>query len=341
MNITNKILYIFLFLFLNVEIVLSQTNQVNIYSYRQPQLIQPLLDEFTKDTGIKTNILYASSGLVEKMIRESNNGSADILLTVGIGRLIDAVNGNIAQRVNSRIINENIPEQYRDKDGMWVGLTARSRVIFASKERVTENDLTYEDLSDEKWFGRICSRSGQHEYNLTLFSSLLLNNGEEKFIDWLEGLRNNLAVKPQGNDREQVKRIYSGLCDISLGNSYYMAQMLLNDKEPEQKDWANSVKIIMPNSNERGTHIDISGAIISKYAPNKDNAFKLLEFLTTDKAQRIYAELNHEYPLKRGTEISTIVSGFGVLNADKTDLLSIAERRSRASRIVDIVNFDN
>lgn len=299
-----------------------------------------MLEKFTDETGIKVNVLFAGKGLVDKMVQEGDSSPVDVLLTVDIGRLSDAVNQEVSQSFSSSVVNANIPSQYRDPDGHWVGLTARARVVYASIDRVAQDEITYEELAGPKWAGRLCTRSGQNAYNLALFASLIAHHGEAETIEWLKGVKANMARTPQGNDRGQVKGIFSGECDISIGNTYYMAKMRTNDKEPEQKDWAASAKIIMPNADGRGTHMNLSGAVLAKHAPNQDNGIKLIEFLTEDIAQEMYAETNHEYPLKEGVGISDMVASFGDLNADTLDLITIANNRVVASEMVDLVGYD-
>lgn len=314
--------------------------EVNVYSYRQPYLIEPILKRFTEKTGIKVNVLFAGKGLVDKMVQEGENSPADVLLTVDIGRLSGAVNSGVSQSFKSGIVDSNIPPQYRDPNGHWIGLTARARVIFASIDRVIENEITYEELADPKWKGRVCVRSGQNDYNLALFSSLIAHHGEIEATNWLRDLKANLARTPQGNDRDQVKGIYSGECDISIGNTYYMAEMRTNEKEPQQKEWAANTKIIMPNAEGRGTHMNLSGVLLARYAPNLENGIRLIEFLTEDVAQEMYADINYEYPLKAGVGVSDMVASFGELNADTLDLITIANGREMASKMVDLVGFD-
>ncbi|WP_306026963.1 Fe(3+) ABC transporter substrate-binding protein [Stappia sp. MMSF_3263] len=315
--------------------------EVNIYSYRQPFLIEPLLEAFTKETGIKTNVIFASDGLAERIEAEGANSPADVLLTVDIGRLDGAKQLGITEPVSSEVVNGNVPAAYRDPEGHWIGLTTRARIVYASKERVEQDTITYEELADPKWKGKICTRSGQHVYNVALFASMVSHLGAEEAEKWLAGLRDNLARKPSGNDRGQVQAIFAGECDISLGNTYYMGAMLTNEKEPEQKDWANSVKILFPNAGDRGTHVNISGVVMAKHAPNPDAALKLVEFLSSEEAQHIYAEANNEYPVKPGVEISEMVASWGELNADTLPLDEIAKNRKTASELVDKVGYND
>ncbi|MBD1546185.1 Fe(3+) ABC transporter substrate-binding protein [Roseibium aggregatum] len=315
--------------------------EVNIYSYRQPFLIQPLLDAFTEKTGIKTNVVFSSKGLGQRIAAEGENSPADVMMTVDIGRLDGARDLGIAAPIESTVVSTNIPAEFRDPDGMWVGLTSRARVIYASKDRVDQTAITYEELADPKWKGRICTRSGQHDYTIGLIASMIAHHGEADTEKWLEAVRDNLARKPAGNDRAQVKSIYAGECDIALGNTYYMGKMETNDKEPEQKEWAASVRILFPNSEDRGSHVNLSGVVLMKHAPNKDNALKLIEFLTSHDAQEIYAETNFEYPVTPGVAVSDRVKAWGTLKPDSMPLSDVAKYRKAASEMVDRVRFDD
>ncbi|MVA99456.1 extracellular solute-binding protein [Nitratireductor sp. CAU 1489] len=315
--------------------------EVNIYSYRQPDLIKPLLDAFTDQTGITTNVLFLNKGLEEKIEAEGVNSPADLIFTVDIGRLSNAKEKGITQPVSDEAINANIPGQYRDPDGHWFGLTTRGRVVYASKDRVGQDAITYEELADPKWKGRICIRSGQHAYNLALFASMIAHHGEDYTKTWLTGLKNNLARKPDGGDRTQAKAIYAGECDIGIGNTYYVGLMQTNEKEPEQKDWANAIKILFPNTEDRGTHVNISGMALAKHAPNKDNALKLMEFLASPQGQEIYAEQVFEYPIGPGTEPAAIVKAFGDIKPDPLPLDEIANNRKAASELVDTTGFQD
>jgi iron(III) transport system substrate-binding protein len=319
---------------------LAGANDVNIYSLRQTSLIQPLLDAFTQKTGIKANVIFADKGLIERIAAEGASSPADLLLTADIGFLTSAVEQGIAQSIQSSTVEANIPANYRDPAGQWVGLTSRARVVYASKDRVKQDTISYEELADPKWKGKICVRSGQHPYNVALLAAMIAHRGEAEAKKWLQGVKENLAAKPAGGDREQAKAIFSGQCDLALGNTYYMALMATNDKQPEQQEWAKSVKVLFPNAGDRGTHVNISGVVLAKNAPNKDNAVKLIEFLTSEEAQKLYAELNNEYPLKTGVALSPVVQSWGDLKADPLPLAEIGKNRKRASELVDEVGFD-
>lgn len=315
--------------------------EVNIYSYRQPELIQPVLDAFTKETGITTNVLFLDKGLVERISAEGLNSPADVILTVDIGRLVEARDGGVTQPVSNEIINKDIPAHYRDPAGEWFGLTTRGRVVYASKERVSDTAITYEELADPKWKGRICIRDGQHSYNIGLFASMIAHHGVDYTETWLRGFKDNLARKPDGNDRSQAKAIMAGECDIALGNTYYVGLMITNEKDPEEKEWAAAIKVLFPNAGDRGTHVNISGMALAKNAPNKDNAVKFMEFLASGEAQEIYAEQVFEYPVMPGAKTSDIVASFGTIKPDTLSLADIAANRKAASELVDKVGFND
>tara|TARA_R110001599_G_scaffold72476_3_gene201108 strand:+ start:1733 stop:2752 length:1020 start_codon:yes stop_codon:yes gene_type:complete len=313
--------------------------EVNVYSYRQPFLVQPLFDKFTEATGINVNVVFAKQGLSERLEREGRNSPADLIFTVDIGRLFEVTDKKLTQSVSLDSLNKNIPSQYRDPDGQWFGLTTRTRSIFASKERVDLSTIkNYEDMSKPEWKGRICTRSGKHPYNLALIASMIAHNGLDNATEWLKGVKTNLAQKPQGNDRSQVKAIKEGVCDISLGNNYYFGNMLMDE---EQKQWADAVYITFPNQDNRGTHVNISGMAMAKYAPNKASAEKLMIFLSEKQAQEIYADQNFEYPVNPKVEPSKLVQSWGDFKADTLSLAEIAKLRKQAAQLVDQVGFDD
>jgi len=314
--------------------------EVNVYTTREPGLIQPLFDAFTEKTGTKVNVLFGKSELVERIQAEGANSPADLLITVNVGTLKRAKDVGITQPVVSETVAANIPAQYRDEDGHWTGLSQRARIVYASRDRVPQDTITYEELADPKWRGKICTRSGQHPYNIGMFAAQVAHEGPEKAKEWLEGLRDNLARKPTGNDRAQAKGVYAGECDLAIGNTYYMGLMQTNEEEPEQQEWAKSLKVLFPDAEGRGTHVNISGAVLAKNAPNRDDAVALLEFLTSDEAQKLYAEVNFEYPLKAGVPASDIVSSWGELKADTLPLSKVADSQGKASELVDEVDYD-
>ena len=316
--------------------------EVNLYSYRQPFLMNPLLNAFTKETGIKVNMVYLKKGMLERLKAEGANSPADLVLTADIGNLHNLVEADLLQATKSRVLESNVPAQFSHPKGLWFGLTTRARIIFAHKKRVKPGQVTtYEDLAKPHMKGRVCTRSGKHVYNVSLLASIIAAKGEAAAEAWTRGLKANLARKPQGNDRAQVKAVYQGECDVALGNTYYMGKMMTNEKSPVQKKWAAAVNLIFPNQGGRGTHVNISGAGVTKSAKNKANAVKLIEFLSGDAAQKIYAEGNFEYPIKAGVNLHPIVAGWGKFKADETFLSKIAEHRTQATRIMDKVRFNN
>ncbi|MFA5580940.1 MAG: Fe(3+) ABC transporter substrate-binding protein [Paracoccaceae bacterium] len=312
--------------------------EVNVYSYRQPELIAPLTDAFTSETGIAVNVAFLDTGMVERLLAEGARSPADVILTVDISRIAEAVEAGVTQPVSSEVMEANIPADFRDPDGHWWGLTTRARIVYASKERVAEGEVTtYEDLADPKWAGRICSRSGTAAYSVGLTSAVLHHHGEDGAKAWLEGLKANLARKPQGNDRAQVRAIWAGECDIALGNTYYMGQML---RDPEQAEWANAARIVFPTFEGGGTHVNISGVAMTKAASNRDEALQFMEFLTSPRAQEIYAEANFEYPIAPDTTPSDIVQSWGTFTPDAVNLMDLARLRADALRLTEIVDFD-
>ena len=314
---------------------------VNVYSYRQPDLIKPVLDAFSARTGIDTQVLFLDKGLEERIAAEGVNSPADVILTVDIARLTAAKEKGVTQAVDDAGINAALPAEYRDPEGHWFGVTKRGRVIYASKVRVADTDISYADLADPKWQGKICIRSGQHDYNLALFSALIAHWGAEKTEEWMKGFKANLARKPDGNDRGQAKSIMAGECDLALGNTYYVGLMMTNEKEPEQKDWANAINVVFPSIDDSGTHVNISGMAMAKNAPNRDNALKLMEFLASEEAQKIYAAEVFEYPASPNVQPSEIVGSLGALKADTLPLAEIAKNRKAASEMVDRVGLDD
>ena len=312
--------------------------EVNVYSLRQPELVQPLFDLFTKETGIDVNVAFVEKGMVERLVSEGDRSPADLVMTVDIAKLAQVVEAGVTQPVTSEVLAANIPAEFRDPGNQWFGLTTRARIVYASKDRVADGEVTtYEDLANPKWKGRICTRPGTHDYNLGLMAAMIEHHGAEYAKEWATALRANLARKPEGNDRAQVKSIWAGECDISLGNTYYMGAMLA---DPEQAEWANAVRIVYPVFENGGTHMNVSGMALTKAAPNKEAALKLMEFLSSDEAQAIYAETNHEFPVKPGVARSALVASWGEFTPDTLNLMDVARSRPEALKLMEEVNFD-
>ena len=316
--------------------------EVNLYSYRQLFLMKPILNAFTDQTGIKVNMVYAKKGMLEKIKAAGANNSADVVLTVDIGRLNELREAGVLESVQSTTLAANIPAHLRHPDGFWFGLTTRARVVLTSRERIKPGEIkSFADLAAPQFKGRICLRSGKHPYNVALLASIIAHNGEETAEKWLRGLKENLARKPQGNDRAQAKAIFEGVCDVALANNYYMGKMMTNDKKPEQKQWAAAVRLVYMDQDGHGQHMNISGAAVVRGANNRDAAVKLIEFLSDDFAQKLYADKNHEYPVKPDVKVSTLVKSWGDFKQDRLSIEAIAKHRPTASRLVDKVGFND
>jgi iron(III) transport system substrate-binding protein len=315
--------------------------EVNVYTYREQPLIQPIFDRFTKETGIKVNVVYSNKGLEERIKAEAAASPADLFIATDAAILEKARQMEIGQPLKSAVVEKAVPANFRDPAGTWTALTYRARVIYASKDRVKDTALSYADLADPKWKGKVCTRSGQHPYNIGLISNVIADFGPDKAEAWLKGVKANLNGKPSGNDRSQVKAIFSGECDLAIGNTYYYGLMATNQKEPEQKAWAQSVKVIMPTFQGGGTHVNVSGALLARNAPNRDAAVKLVEFMVGPEAQKFYAELNFEYPVVPGVPVAPLIADLGSVTADKPNLADVAKFRTKASELVDKVGFDD
>jgi iron(III) transport system substrate-binding protein len=319
----------------------SRAAEVNLYSTREPGLIQPLLASFTEATGIKVNTVFLSTGLAERVAAEGASSPADVLMVVDIGNLTDLVKRGVTQPIRSAALEQAIPASLRDPDGNWVALSMRARAIFVSKDRVTEPTLTYEALADQRWRGKICTRSGQHPYNTALFAAMIVKHGDAATADYLTALKANLARKPAGGDRDIAKDILAGSCDAGLANTYYAGLMLSGAGGADQKRWGEAVRVILPTFKDGfGTHVNISGAAVARHAPNRAEALQLLEYLATADSQRVYASAGFEYPVRPGVALAPILASFGTLKADPTPFAAIAAKREEASLLVDRVGFD-
>jgi iron(III) transport system substrate-binding protein len=313
------------------------SDKLTVYSYRQGFLIEPILAQFTQETGIGVDVVFAKDGLGERIAREGRLSPADLVLTSDFSRLMELVDKNLVQVVDNETLKTNIPAQYRSLNNDWFALTMRVRNLYSSQERLGKIAIDYEDLAKAEYKGKICTRSGKHPYNIALVASMIANIGEAKTKDWLLGLKNNLARKPQGNDRDQVLAVKEGLCDIAIGNSYYYGNMMADET---QKAWAEAVYINFPNQANRGAHINVSGMALAKYAPHKENAIKLMAFLSDTTAQSSYAQVNMEYPVKADVSPSEIVASWGEFKADALPIHKLAEHHQDAIRLLDEVKFD-
>ena len=312
----------------------AQASEVNIYSARQEELIKPLLDKFSSETGIKVNLITGKPDeLISRMASEGRNSPADVLISTDVGRLYRAKQQGVLQAVESEVLTGTIPAEMRDPAGQWFGLTMRARPILYVPGKVDPKQLsTYEDLASPKWKGKICIRSSNNIYNQSMTASIIAHDGAEKAESWAKGLVANFAMPPKGGDRDQIKAAAAGVCDIAIANTYYLGGMLA---DPKEKAAAEKVKVFWPNQAGRGAHINISGAGVAKFAPNKTEAIKLLEYMTTSEAQQWYAETNHEYPVREGVQVSAILQGFGEFKADQLQLDKLGELNAEAIRVMD------
>jgi len=311
--------------------------EVNVYSARKENLIKPLLDKFSAETGIKTNLITAGADkLLTRMQNEGRNTPADILITTDAGRLYRAKQAGLLQVIESNTIDKLVPAHLRDADGQWVGLSQRARVLFYAKDRVKPEQLSsYENLADAKWHKRICIRGSGNIYNQSMVASMIAAKGEAATQEWANALVNNLARKPKGGDRDQIKAAAAGQCDIAVANTYYYANMLADSKDPSQVEAAKKMAIFWPNQNDRGAHVNVSGAGISQYSKNKDSAVRLLEFLLSDESQKWYASVNYEYPVVEGISANELVAGWGEFKSDLLNLSRLGELNAAAVKIMD------
>ena len=320
----------------------ASAQSVNVYTTREPNLVLPLFDAFRRETGISVSTIFISQGIAERLTAEGDNSPADLIMMVDYGELINLADRDLVQPIESEIMNNAVPENLRDPAGRWFALSLRARVIYASVDRVDADTLTYEDLAGPEWQGRVCMRSGQHPYNTSLFAAYIAKHGEEAAEDYLRALAGNLARTAGGGDRDGARDILAGICDVAIGNSYYVGLMRSGVGGAEQQEWAEAIKVILPTFDDGlGTHVNISGAAIARHAPNYDNAVRLLEFLVSPSAQQFYARGNFEYPVLAGVPVDPIIAEIGELVVDPLPLTEIASHRSRASELVDIVGFNN
>jgi iron(III) transport system substrate-binding protein len=327
-------------LLLGLAVTGAGAAELNIYSARQEALIKPQLDAFTAETGVKVNLVTGDAKeLVQRLKAERANSPADLLFTADAGNLYAAAADGLCQKIDSDALNRSIPAAYRDPEGAWFGLGIRARPIFYVPGKVDPDEITrYEDLADPKWKGRILVRSSSHIYNQSLLASMIAHDGPEAAERWAKGVAANLARKPQGGDRDQIKAAAAGEGDVVIANSYYYAQMLTSD-DPQEREAARMLKVIWPNQGDRGTHVNVSGACVTAHAPNKDQAVKLLEFLVGDEAQKIYAEKGQEFPVKAGISPSETLRGLGAFKADELNLAELGKHNAEAVRIFDRVGW--
>jgi iron(III) transport system substrate-binding protein len=318
---------------------MASAAELNIYSHRQQFLLQPFLDAFTTETGIKTRVVYASKGLAQRLLAEGEASPADVILTVDIARLSEYADLDLLAPVDSPVLAANVPAHLRAGDNRWFALSTRTRLVATSVDRVAAGAISdIEDLADPQWQGRICSRKGSHVYNRSLMASIIAANGSDAATKWADGLVANLARRPQGNDRAQAKAIFEGQCDVAIMNHYYYGKMMYGDK-PEQKAWAESIRLVFTNQDDRGSHVNISGGGMAKHSPNPQSARRFLEFLTTPVAQQLYGEVNFEYPVNPAVAPGGVLASWGAFKRDELAIERLAELAPDAQMIIDRVGW--
>lgn len=317
----------------------ANAQEVNVYTTREPGLFAPIAQAFTARTGVKVNTVFVKDGLPERVAAEAAGSPADLLVTVDIGALIELVDKGLTQPLATPAVEKAVPENLRAPDGAWSALSLRARLVWTSKD-VPATDITYEELADPKWKGKLCMRSGQHAYNTALLAAMIAHVGEEKAEAWARGLKANLARRPGGGDRDVARDILGGRCDVGLGNSYYVGLMRSGRGGPEQKVWGDGVKVLLARFADGGVHVNASGVALARHAPHVADARRLLEFLVSPEGQKIYAEQNFEYPVNETAAVDPVIAALGALKPDRIRLVEIARHRKAASRIFDKVGFD-
>ncbi len=320
--------------------VAESAGVVNVYSHRHYDADQQLFNRFTETTGIQVNVVTASADeLITRLENEGAQSPADVLITVDAGRLHRAKERGLLQSVSSPVLDANIPEHLRDRDGQWYGLTQRARIIAYHRERVQPDALsTYAALGEPEWRGRVLIRSSSNVYNQSLLASIIANEGPEVAEVWAAGVAANMARAPSGGDTDQIKAVAAGAGDVAVTNTYYLAQ-LVNSADPEEQRVAAQIGVFFPNQATTGTHVNVSGAGVTANSPNRANAIRLIEFLSGDEAQRVFAEQVQEYPVKPGVARSSILQGWGDFRADTLDLTRLGEVNEAAVRIFDRVGW--
>jgi iron(III) transport system substrate-binding protein len=309
---------------------------VNVYSHRHYDIDRELFDRFTGETGIQVNVVSASADeLITRLQTEGASSPADVLITVDAGRLHRAKERGLLQPIESAVLAENVPARFRDPEGYWYGLTMRARVLVYARDRVDPGEIpTYESLADPKWRGRVLVRSSDNVYNQSQLAAMIAVSGEEAALRWAEGVARNMARAPSGGDTDQVKAVAARVGDVAISNTYYVAK-LAESTDPEEQRVYQQLGVVFPNQGDRGTHINVSGAGVTAHAPNRANAVRLLEYLSSDEAQRLWAEGNQEYPVKPGIPMSKLLQSWGTFEAESLSLARLGELNSQAVMLFD------
>lgn len=314
---------------------------LNLYSSRHYATDEALYNDFTKETGIIIKRLeLKDEALLERLRSEGKRSPADVVLLVDAARLWKAQSEGLFQPANSDILKKKIPTRYQGDDGLWYGFSTRSRVIVYNKETVKPAEVqTYQDLASPAMKGKVCTRSGAHPYMLSLLSSIISHTGEAKATEWAEGMVNNMARPPKGGDTDQIRGVASGECGVALTNSYYLARLMRSDK-PADQEVVSKIGYVLPNQATSGTHLNVSGGAVAKYAPNKKAAIKFLEYLATDQAQRYFANGNNEWPTVEGVSIDNpVAEQLRAKVEDVTPAKVLAENTELSQKIMDRAGY--
>ncbi len=319
----------------------KNSDEVNVYTTRERDLLEPLLRVFEGLTRNKLNIVYLTGDPRDRLKADAPAGKVDLFIASEFSQLVNAKADGLTEPAGNAEFAERIPGNYRDEEGHWFGLTARLRVVAASRDRVKQTAFTYEELADPKWKGKICTRSGLHPYNVGLVASMIAHKGAPFAQTWLLGLKANLAMKPAGGDRDQIVNVHAGKCDVALVNTYYIGGLRAAKDNPAQQAAGNAVNVVFPNAGDRGVHVSISGMALIKDAPGINNAALLMDFMTSEPTQFVYAQDNHEYPVRAGVKPSGLVSSWGIAKLDAIPLDKIAELQSQAIELIKKAGYDN
>lgn len=314
---------------------------INVHTTRERGLVEPLLRVFEGLTQRKVNVVYLTGDPLPRLKQDVAAGNVDLFIASEFSQLVAAKASDLTEPAGGAEFVDRIPQAYRDPEGHWFGLSVRLRIVVASRERVKQTAFTYEELAEPKWKGKVCVRSGLHPYNVGLVASLISHKGAGYAEQWLRGLKANLALKPSGGDRDQVANVHAGMCDVALVNSYYIGALSAATDKPESQAAARAVNVAFPNAADRGTHVSIAGMALMKDAPAINDAALLMDFLTSEPAQFVYAQDNHEYPVRDSVKPSGLVASWGSPKLDDVPLATIAELQTQAIALVKKVGFDN
>jgi len=319
---------------------IALADSLNVYSFRKAELIRPLIAQFEHQTGITVNLVSGKADqLIKRLAEDGNDSRADVLLTVDVARLENAKQRGLLTPIHSERLNSNVPHTLRDSDNFWFGLSIRARTLFVAKARVDKTSLTsYQDLTLAQWRGKLCIRKGMHYYNRSMVAAFIHNNGVTATKQWVDAISLNLAKRPNGGDRDQLRSLAAGYCDVAIANSYYYGMLASSPKALDRSVY-EQVAILWPNQNKHGTHLNISGAAITKASKNKLQAIKFIEFLTTKAAQKTYSEINFEYPVRKDVMPSEMLRTWGEFKGDEEAISHLSNFHLQAKQLIENSNW--